>query len=631
MIIKSVIVNGYKSLNVANIKFEKFTRILGPNNSGKSNLISAIEFFVSTKTKPSPQDVFVNHKHKSPIWVEIVFSHLTADEKDTFKKYVRNDGSIKIRKTATLSVEGAKVSYNGYISEPAEKYLKESEAKNLTDREEIKKTPLQNLVPEKGKLTKKKILEAQEQYIQNNHNDIEFIESIESGPFMGQMNVAGGLLPELIIIPAIRDLSEETKIKATTSFGRLLTRTIKEMTENNKKFQDIRNQLDGLVRSLNSREDDGESEEEEFANELIELEKALASELIDWNVKAQIKINPPEIEKIFELASELHLDDGLSTPADRKGHGLQRAVIFALLRAWSNTLRNASEKQKLKKGASQKRSASESVIFAMEEPEIFLHPQAQKRLAKSLQEISKTDGHQVIISTHSPSFVNLDFYKEIIIVSKEYGEVESKIRQCTKDLFEGDSHQGRKNNFNMVHWVNPDRSEMFFARKVVFVEGITEKVVIPFVAERIGLFDPSISIIDCGSKFNLPIYTEIANSFDFEYFVVHDQDPLPETWPDNWNEDKRKSKKRTYELNAEIADRVNGHNGNVIMFSPDFEGNIGVSKNQGEKKGKALAALDFLKDLDPESIPDNLLYLIDYVKKIYKPVQPEQKMTTLPG
>ena len=54
--------------------------------------------------------------------------------------------------------------------------------------------------------------------------------------------------------------------------------------------------------------------------------------------------------------------------------------------------------------------------------------------------------------------------------------------------------------------------------------------------------------------------------------------------------------------------------GEVVMLSPDFEGIAGVSKSQGNKKGKALAALDHFDEMPPDKIPDDLKQLIE---KIY--------------
>jgi len=158
----------------------------------------------------------------------------------------------------------------------------------------------------------------------------------------------------------------------------------------------------------------------------------------------------------------------------------------------------------------------------------------------------------------------------------------------------------------MAEWINPDRGEMFFARRVVFVEGETEKVVIPYLAEKLNIFDPDVSIIECGSKNNLPLYVSIAKAFDIPYMVIHDEDPLPDSIPADWSEDKIASKRRTFNLNQTISDLVSAPLGAVAVMAPDFEKVSGVSRSQGDRKEKALAALDHFDGISADDIPINI-------------------------
>lgn len=231
-----------------------------------------------------------------------------------------------------------------------------------------------------------------------------------------------------------------------------------------------------------------------------------------------------------------------------------------------------------------------------------------------MQEMSSTPQHQVFICTHSTHFVDLDYYRNISVVTKANAREGTSVRQCMDDLFSEETHADRKKRFHMSRWVNPDRGEMFFARKVVFVEGETESTILPYLAKKIGCIDADVSVIDCGSKHNLPLYIAIANAFRLSYVIVHDEDPLPEPIPVEWNEDKRRSKLRTFKLNDDIRNAIDVSIGSVEMFSPHFEGVADVSRNQGEKKGKALAALDHFEEKTIDEIPDRLKVV---VKSVY--------------
>ena len=143
------------------------------------------------------------------------------------------------------------------------------------------------------------------------------------------------------------------------------------------------------------------------------------------------------------------------------------------------------------------------------------------------------------------------------------------------------------------------------------MEGETEKVLIPFLSKQLGVFDPSVSIIDCGSKHNLPLYIAIANAFEMSYLVVHDEDPLSAPISADWNRDKKLSKQRTFELNQKISEMVNRQFGAIEMMCPDLETAGGVSRSQGDRKGKPLAALEHFDGISLDEIPRALIDLVN--------------------
>ncbi len=602
-------IHNYRSIKDLEFTCNDTVALLGENNTGKSNILLAIEFVLTSSAKPDPEDLFAfrneDEETDDMVWVELTFTDLTAQEKKTFQKYIRSDDTVRIRKTATWNEAGkVTIQYNGYLEEPTEEWLQASNASNYTTRTDVDSTPLAALLPS-GKLSKAKIEEAQQRYIQEHRDDLDFVESRETNPLFGQRNVAAGLLPEFYLVPAIRDLDDEAKIKSTTMFGKLLSSAIEDMSLTNERYIQVRGDLEALVTSLNRDENN-----DQRPQQLTELEINLQEELEDWNVAVSIKVEPPDISKLFELGTSLYLDDGLDTLAQRKGHGLQRAVVFGLIKAWAKVIRQRLENDQLAA-----RSASESIIFAIEEPELFLHPQAQRALATALRQLSKSDNHQVFVCSHSSYFVNLDYYQDIVIADKPSPREGTQIRQCTEEIFAGEDLRDRKNRFHMAYWVNPERGEMFFAKKTVFVEGETEKSILPFLAEKLDCFNSDVSIIDCGSKHNLPLYITIANAFSLNYHVIHDEDPLPDPVPEEWSKDKCKSKQDTYALNQKIADLVD-NNGQITVCSEDFESMNGISKTQGKNKGKALAALEHFQDMDVKNMPNELVALINAVYTI---------------
>lgn len=605
MRIKGLKVHNYRSIADLEMECNPLVTLIGPNNHGKSNLLSALEFGLSASSKPVEQDLFIGRDTRdNACWIEMTFCDLTDQEKERLGHYVMSNGSVCIRKTAHLNDGAITVTYNGYVDQPNEAWLQGEKASEYVIRDRINETPLKDMVPSGGKLSKATVEDAQQKYIDQHRGELAFENIVEPGPMFGLKTMPGGVLPDFYLIPAVRDLNDEIKAKATTMFGRLLNRAVREMAERDSRFIEARNKLNEVVAALNAR-DAGKDQD----NQLAVLEQSIEEEMKSWGVSVNIEVAPPELEKLFELGTDVHLNDGVKTTVDRKGHGIQRAMIFALLRAWSKVLirgKDANGEGDISTG-----KQPDSVIFAMEEPELFLHPHAQRRLAVSLREIAQTSEHQVFASTHSTHFVDLEYYNEISVIIKNNPTDSTNVRQCTTELFAGDDIKERKRRFHMAHWINPDRGEMFFAQRAVFVEGETEKVLLPYVAKNIGFFNPEVSIIDCGSKHNLPLYIAIAKAFEIPFLVIHDEDPLPDPIPDDWNEDKKREKTRTFALNSEIEHLVETSLGAVKVFSPDFEEANGISRSQGDEKGKALAALDHFENVDEDGMSKQLRDVVE--------------------
>jgi CRISPR-associated exonuclease Cas4 len=147
----------------------------------------------------------------------------------------------------------------------------------------------------------------------------------------------------------------------------------------------------------------------------------------------------------------------------------------------------------------------------------------------------------------------------------------------------------------MVRFFNPDRNELFFARKTVLVEGATEKVIFPLLAKQIGCFDHKVSLIDCGSKFNLLLFIEVLNAFHIPYLVVYDEDPInPELEPGGTKHDpdKLREAKKAFNENQKINNVVDLSISKTLQVKVDLERLLDISKAQAEKLGKPVAAIE---------------------------------------
>lgn len=506
------------------------------------------------------------------------------------------DGSITVSKKYWIDDGKAQVSYEAVMKVPKDGWLRE-DFENYNDRSVVSELPIAEFLPESGRISKQAYKDAIQQYIQTYSDKVEWIEERRINP-AGYKQVLDGYLPEFHLVPAVRDVTEETKTSGASLLSRLLSVIINRIASQNPEFQRLQGAVQGIKKLI-----EGETPDNKLA-EIKEFEEKLKRELGLWDVDLSIGVDAPDIEKVFQLGTNIIINDGIPTCVSEKGHGLQRCLIFALMRVWAAEARRTQSETT---GEIRERSH----IFAFEEPELFLHPQMCKATYESLKQLSKTD--QIFICTHSPHFIDIEDYNYICIVSKPDLETGTKVQRVQKELFEGE----RKKQFNMTRFFNPDRNELFFARKVVLVEGPTEKVILALLARRLGYFDYSVSVIDCGGKPNLTVYMEILNAFQIPYLVIHDEDPIdPEIQPGgpNYDPEKFRFARRIFEENQRIKDKLNSSIGKVEMIKGQFEDLLVVSKTQVEKFGKPLAAVEKYSK-EEEEISDDLK---EFIKKVYQ-------------
>lgn len=199
----------------------------------------------------------------------------------------------------------------------------------------------------------------------------------------------------------------------------------------------------------------------------------------------------------FYKSLDLRVREGaFSVSATELGEGIQNALVLAILKAFE---------ERRKQGA----------ILLIEEPEMFLHPQMQRSLYKTLREIAKTN--QIIYTTHSSHFVSVPEYNEVAIVRK--GADGTNVRFSNLPMND-------KRKEKLIKELDPERNELFFASRLLLVEGDTEKLAFPEYAKKLNLdLDRAgASIVEVGGKRNLPEFAQVALSFEIPTGIVYDED-----------------------------------------------------------------------------------------------------------
>src|SRR5690606_4156201 len=107
------------------------------------------------------------------------------------------------------------------------------------------------------------------------------------------------------------------------------------------------------------------------------------------------------------------------------------------------------------------------------------------------------DGLQIVVTTHSPYFVDLNYLEGINLVRKDeettYNVSNDAKSLCAFCLKTGSNADKTKEDTIIPFYANNSTSHIlsgFFANKIILVEGLTEELALPVYFERLG-FDPT--------------------------------------------------------------------------------------------------------------------------------------------
>lgn len=146
-------------------------------------------------------------------------------------------------------------------------------------------------------------------------------------------------------------------------------------------------------------------------------------------------------------------------------------------------------------------------LCLIEELEAHLHPQVQLKVIDYLQKQCgrKENKVQIILTTHSPNLASNVNLKNIILCKDNdvYPMGDSESNEPRKpDKY---TKLDKKSYGFLERFLDVTRSNLFFAKGVIIVEGISEQLIIPAIAKKIGcdLVEHEVSIINVGSTAHL--------------------------------------------------------------------------------------------------------------------------------
>ncbi|MDD5129723.1 MAG: AAA family ATPase [Candidatus Omnitrophica bacterium] len=616
MKLRKVEIHKFKSIDSIEIEIDSLAMFIGENNAGKSNILRAIELFYQDSVKGINEEYFYFKKNNEPITIILTFDRLTEyDEKQKYLKHWIYDHAIRVKKVVEYNNQSEKyeTTFYGWQAKPRELHFDLSRFDEY--KGDIAKIVKDKNLPDyfktdKGTVTQASYKEGVMKCIED--GKVEFGDPDWIKNPAGLKEVFADLLPKFYLVPAVKDACDESKTTQQTVLGKLVTDLTNRIVLKNPKFEEVKNQLEGLKKYLNKS---GTGDDSDRLQEIKDFESTITGIISESmpGTKVGIEIVTPELVDLFKDVN-ITLDDALPTSIDSKGHGLQRALILAYIRAYAKTVSTVIVEE------DQPEALVKNFILAIEEPELYLHPNGQRKMIEVLRNIATTD--QILACTHSNFFVDMFEYKNIVIVGREE-KGPTNTFQFVGDIFAAETTQENnrlKKVFRYLSLFDLSRSEMFFSKKVVLVEGDTEKFIVPFWATKFTVKDKkydfvakNICVVECGGKTNIHIFMRVLNKFKVPYVAIHDIDPInfPENKPNKT--DKEESELRMFKENDFIDGSLDKNIGKIIKITPELENIIGIATNQVEKHGKIGAAFMKYEDLSLEDYPIQIQKILDLI------------------
>jgi len=283
--------------------------------------------------------------------------------------------------------------------------------------------------------------------------------------FAGFDKAFNDCLPRLQYVATSTRLADISKYGRKTPIGEMLSGVLTTILESSTKYREFRDKFD-----------------EVFGSEQSEVRVELNS--LGGKVKDHLEQQFPECAKVaFDVIEpafddllknfETSIDDGIETTATEKGDGMQRALMLAIIKTYSDYRR---EKDELGK----------RFLFLIDEAELHLHPSAQRQLKDALLLLAK-NGDQVFVNTHS----------SVMVADEHDQQGLFKVHKVTKSSQIMQISASDKPHV-IYELMGGSPADLLFPNNFLIVEGRTEYELLRGVISRHYFNKPTLQIIFAG-------------------------------------------------------------------------------------------------------------------------------------
>lgn len=276
----------------------------------------------------------------------------------------------------------------------------------------------------------------------------------------------------------------------------------------------LRPLLEDAIASVDRADLDRVASDLESANAKVEsfdsvreLEDSLRNRIFELSgsaqdIDARLRFSPSDPMRLFRALS-LFIDGG-KRGINEASLGSANVALLALKLAEFSWLRQKNERN--------------YSVLCIEEPEAHLHPQLQRSVFDKLFN-DVTSDQSLVVTSHSPTLAAVAPLRSVINLRHLGGS--TKAFSLAQLPISPDELE------DIERYLTATRSEMLFARGVIFVEGDAEEALLPVFAEALGHNLDQLGITVCNvAGVNFKPYVKLATGLGLTFSVITDWDPL---------------------------------------------------------------------------------------------------------
>lgn len=520
MRLKSIKIQNFRKLNDVEINFGDATFLIGANNAGKSSTLDVVEYLVTDKkldnacrSKYIGEDGEELTKTEDVI-IEGYFDNVQASivnqrgfNSSRLNNYTDEEGNEKysfnyrVRLTPDgknhreIQMHQQKLKDDFVDCKKWQDYIDQgASAEIFSDVDDLNRN-----------LTTKEKKELEENYpslfeVQENNEWFENPGGIAA-------NVLSKL-PRFLKIKA-EVLSEEMDAAKSGTLHDLLSYIFDDVRKNSEHYKKAAEELQKLSKEMDPNDKNGA-----FGQLMSDLNKVVDDVFPKASINVDTDLTKAEsLKPIFDVT----MSSNVTTDVLHQGTGLVRSAVFALLHFNKQRTENIGNED------------DRGLIIGFEEPELFLHPNAAENMRRVIYELADSNS-QIVATTHSPYMIDLSQKPKQVLNSYTIGvnDFTNVVAFNLTDAFRK-IQDDDKVRVKMIQKIDDYVARVFFAQKVIIVEGDTEDIVfkrtIEVMPEEVKkIVTSKYQIIKATGKATMISFIRYLKALSVDLFVVHDED-----------------------------------------------------------------------------------------------------------